>query len=158
MEIERKFLVNQLPSSLNEYKKKEISQGYISLSNPTIRVRQMDNKYYLTVKSNSNISEEDKSISTNEYEVEISADKFKFLSAKVDTNFLKKTRYYIPLNNYMAELDIYYEDLNGLFTVEVEFPTIEQAKSFIPPAWFGQDVSSDIRYKNFHLSTNGIPK
>ncbi len=118
----------------------------------------MNNKYYFTVKSNSNIAERDRSISTNEYEVEISEDKFNFLSTKLDTNFLKKTRYYIPLDKYVAELDIYSGDLNGLYTVEVEFPTLEDAKSFTPPTWFGADVSSNISYKNSYLSTNGIPK
>ena len=49
MEIERKFLVKELPD-LNIYPHKRIVQGYIS-TDPVIRVRQMGDTYCVCLKS-----------------------------------------------------------------------------------------------------------
>ena len=43
----------------------------------------------------------------------------------------------------------------GLHLVEVEFPDTNAADTFLPPAWFGVDVSSDPRYRNSYLAFNG---
>ena len=40
--------------------------------------------------------------------------------------------------------------------VEVEFDDEESARSFVPPAWFGKDVTFDGRYHNSYLSS--VPK
>jgi len=42
-------------------------------------------------------------------------------------------------------------------TTEVEFSSVAQAEAFVPPAWFGKEITEDIRYKNTHLSKYGIP-
>lgn len=47
MEIERKFLISELPDNLNNYKCREIEQGYLC-TNPVIRVRKDNDNYYLT--------------------------------------------------------------------------------------------------------------
>lgn len=64
---------------------------------------------------------------------------------------LRKTRKTLTLNqgdkNYQAEIDSYH-DIKGLMVVEVEFPTIEEAESFVPPEWFGNDITEDDTYKN----------
>ncbi len=158
MEIERKFLVKKLPEHLDLYPKKEISQGYISDINPSIRIRKLDDKHILTIKSVTNIEKEKQFLMNNEIEFEITKEKFDKLSTKVDDNFIEKTRYYITLGEFTAELDIYHNALSPLVTVEVEFESEEQALAFTPPEWFGLDVTSDVNYKNFSLSTNGIPK
>ncbi len=36
--------------------------------------------------------------------------------------------------------------LAGFNYVEVEFSTVEQAKSFVPPDWFGREVTEDARF------------
>ncbi len=158
MEIERKFLVKTLPENLNTYPHKQISQGYISDINPTIRIRQLDDRYLLTIKSVIDVDKSKQHLMNNEIEFDISKEKFYNLSTKVEDTFIEKTRYYIPLGNYTAELDVYKNALSPLITVEVEFENEENALSFQPPEWFGEDVTADIRYKNFHLSTFGLPK
>ncbi len=145
MEIERKFLVKSVPENLETYKCKKIKQGYIS-TNPVIRIRQYDEEYILTMKGRGSIARE-------EYEMNIDKDQFENLVKKVENKIINKDRYYIPLNNgLMAELDIYYGFLEGLMTVEVEFSDLESCNSFVPPSWFGEDVSKDIRYHNSSLS------
>jgi len=151
MEIEKKFLVHYIPDGLEQYKKEEISQAYIS-TNPTIRIRKINSDCILTVKGKGSIARE-------EFELIISEKQYNNLVTKIETPFVVKTRYIIPIvNNLNAELDEYHCELKGLYTVEVEFPSIQDAESFIPPKWFGKDISNDKRYKNTSLSINGIPK
>ena len=50
------------------------------------------------------------------------------------------------------ELDIYEKHLKRLSTVEVEFDTEEEANSFNPPEWFGEDITYNPTYKNSNLS------
>lgn len=148
MEIERKFLVHTLPS-LVSYSPKSIIQAYIT-TNPVIRIRKMDTSYFLTVKSKGHLAHE-------EFEMPISKEQFESLSTKIEGYFIKKNRYFIPLDDtHTAELDIYFEHLEGLLTVEVEFSSIEKAKSFIPPKWFGEEVTYDSHYKNSYLALHSL--
>ncbi len=41
----------------------------------------------------------------------------------------------------VAELDRYEGRLAGLAVVEVEFPDREAAERFVPPAWFGDELT-----------------
>ena len=50
MEIERKYLLDQLPENLTSYPCKKIEQGYLS-TEPVVRIRRSDDEYYLTYKS-----------------------------------------------------------------------------------------------------------
>ena len=49
-EIEKKFLINTLPSNLEQYEQKEIEQGYLCIS-PIVRIRKSNEDYILTYKS-----------------------------------------------------------------------------------------------------------
>lgn len=148
-EIERKFLVNQLPS-LKTIPFKMIRQAYISIE-PVIRIRQADALYFLTIKSKGDVSHQ-------EYEISITEAEFNRLLTKKEGIIIEKTRYFIALNDRLtAELDIFSGQLSNLITVEVEFPNIECSQSFVPPDWFGKDISYDPRYKNNHLAINGLP-
>lgn len=150
MEIERKFLLKTIPENLEKYDVKNISQSYIS-THPTIRIRNQDNKYILTIKSSGVLSRQ-------EYEMELTKNEYENLHKKVETLDLIKKRYIIPLKmGLKAELDIYENELKGLYTVEVEFPNLDEALNFTPPSWFGKDVTTDNRYKNSSLIKNGIP-
>jgi CYTH domain-containing protein len=52
---------------------------------------------------------------------------------------------------------VYSGALTGLMVAEVEFPSEEAARAFVPPAWFGREVTNDSRYKNRRLATEGLP-
>ena len=68
-------------------------------------------------------------------------------------------RYYVPLEDGLtAEVDVYEGGLAGLLTTEVEFSSLEEAEAFVPPVWFGKDVSEEKAYKNTSLSLYGLPK
>lgn len=143
MEIERKFLIEELPANLYDYKCSLINQGYISTT-PVIRIRQINDVYYLTMKSKGLISRE-------EYEMGISESEFLSLLPKIENNIISKNRYFIPFHPYTIELDVFKGLLEGLSIAEVEFISIDEANAFTPPLWFGKEVSSDSRYHNSNL-------
>jgi len=149
MEIERKFLLLSLPNDIDMYEHVEIEQAYISVD-PTIRLRRRNNEYFLTMKSNGLLARK-------ELELTINKAQFEHLWGKIETNVIRKTRVIIPLQDGLAaEADIYHGVLQGLMTVEVEFNSLEQAKRFDPPKWFGSDVTEDPKYTNSTLAINGF--
>ena len=143
MEIERKFIVNELPS-LENIPFKRIRQGYVTLS-PELRIRQADDKYYLTKKGEGYLVRE-------EEEYEVSQKDGEEYFSKCENRLVYKTRYYIPYEKYTIELDIYEKKHKGLIVCEVEFSSVEEAKSFIPPLWFGEEITENREYRNKYLA------
>ena len=151
MEIEKKFLVKVLPEELYKYIKKDIEQGYLCLE-PVVRIRKSDDKYILTYKSMPDENSSDVKV-CDEIEVPLTKEGYYHLREKVDNNLIKKVRYIIPLlDGHTGELDIFDGVLKGLYFIEVEFADEEDAKRFVPPDWFGDNVSGDRRYTNSFLS------
>lgn len=151
MEIERKFLTKNIPFDITAYPFKQISQAYISFS-PTIRIRQSDDAYILTVKGKGHLARE-------EFELTLTKEEYDRLFLKTEGTPVVKKRYLVPVEGGLtAEVDIYEGELEGLMTTEVEFSSLEAAESFAAPDWFGRDVSEERAYKNTSLSLYGMPK
>ena len=53
----------------------------------------------------------------------------------------------------VAEVDVFHGRHDGLVLVEVEFPNTQTANNFVPPEWFGEDVSEDPCYRNSFLAS-----
>ena len=140
MEIERQFLVDRLPQLPEEYEL--LRQGYVALL-PEIRIRQIgDSHFWLTVKRGAGLVRE-------EWETEISRQEFESLSERLcpGTCMIEKRRYKIPLaDGLVAELHVHAGHLTGFNYVEVEFSDVEGAKKFVPPTWFGREVTDDVRF------------
>ena len=142
-EIERKWLVNEIPFSLGDYRHEEFVQAYIMTSdNSCLRIRKTKTshyeKYYLTVKAGQGLKRE-------EVEFEIKKDDFDQLF-ELDKKILTKNRYYV--NYYQVD---FFTDRN-LILVEVEFDDEIAANDFEPPAWFGIEVTDDPKYLNQNLA------
>lgn len=145
MEIERKFLIEHLPEDLEKYPFHLIEQGYLCTA-PVVRIRRQDDEYYLTYKSKGMMVRE-------EYNLPLTADAYQHLKEKVDGNLISKKRYLIPLDEtHTIELDIFCGALAPLQLAEVEFASEEEARAFVPPAWFGEDVTFSGLYHNSYLS------
>jgi len=146
VEIERKFIfdggidINNLPCE-------RICQGYISLE-PEVRLRKRGRRFYRTEKSKGDMvrEEREREISKEEYELQISDAK---------GILIEKDRYYKEYGKYTVEIDIFFGALYGLKICEVEFNTEDEAKSFVPPEWFGTEVTDDSRFKNKNLALSG---
>ena len=152
-EIERKFLVKSLPENLKQYPSKEIIQGYLAITEDgtEVRLRQKGKKYFQTVKSGSGKTR-------FESEIEITAEQFNSLWEATKGKRVEKTRYEIPHENGVIELDVYRGDLDGLLSAEMEFSSEEDSNKFIAPKWFNEEVTDDKRYKNQNLALHGVPK
>ena len=145
MEIERKYLIKTLPEDLAQYPYKEIEQGYLN-TDPEVRIRRSNDTYTLTYKGKGLMVRE-------EYNLPLTKEAFCHLKEKIDGRLTTKRRYLIPPPpHYTIELDVFSGDLAPLQLAEVEFETEEEANSFIPPSWFGEDVTFSKKYHNSTLS------
>lgn len=145
MEIERKYLIRKLPESLEQYQYHLIEQAYLCTS-PVVRIRRQDNDYILTYKGKGMLARE-------EYNLPLTKEGYEHMLPKADGNILTKKRYLIPLSESLtAELDIFEGKFAGLMLVEVEFPDEGAAECFLPPEWFGEEVTFSTSYHNSTLS------
>lgn len=145
MEIERKYLIDHIPFDITAYPCLLIEQGYLN-TNPVVRVRRQNDDYYLTYKSKGLMARE-------EYNLPLTQEAYQHLVAKSDGRIITKKRYLIPLDEkHTIELDCFEGTYAGLVLAEVEFESVEEAESFTPPAWFGEDVTFSTKYHNSTMS------
>ncbi|MBQ7534865.1 MAG: CYTH domain-containing protein [Stomatobaculum sp.] len=153
MEIERKFVPEAVPGDLDRFLAVKMVQGYLC-TDPVVRVRQENDKYVMTYKGAGLMAHE-------EYNLPLTEEAFLHLLPKCDGRILQKTRYKMPVEGYptlTAELDLFSGELEGLVILEVEFPSLEEAVSFVPPAWYGKDVTEDPAYHNSAISRGADPR
>ncbi len=163
MEIERKYLVKQLPKDLESYEHTEITQAYLN-TEPVLRIRKRGEKYTFTYKGSGMMVRE-------EYNLPLTKEAFEHLLPKADGNIIRKTRYLIPLDSYVnqpssesdtkvrlvAELDIFTSP-KELIMAEVEFPDEAAALAFKKPDWFGDEVTDNPAYHNSNMITSSLQR
>jgi len=147
LEIERKYLVADSRFLDLKESEQEISQGYLCIDpERTVRVRIKGQKGYLTVKGAS----VDNGLSREEVEIEIPILQAKEILPFCLPGSIQKTRYYIPYDGFVIEVDQFHGENEGLILAEVELPTADTL--FLPPSWLGEEVTGDVRYYNAYLS------
>ena len=159
MEIERKYLIHELPFDISKYPCHEIEQAYLN-TDPVIRIRRQDSEYYLTYKSKGLLARE-------EYNLPLNKESYYHLREKADGTVISKRRYLIPLEHpgfkegfptppadysLTIELDVFDAPFAPLIMAEVEFGSKEAAEAFVPPAWFDKDVTYCKEYHNSYLA------
>ncbi len=157
-EIEKKYLVK--PTILNfitqfDLSAHEIAQFYTFISkNKSIRYRKMNDNYYKTIKKGTGAvrEEKEKEITKKAYDK-----KYKKHIGKV----IVKSRYILTLNSFHYDIDVYHGELSGLYTLEVEFPNINDYNTYQVPniltTHLCKDVTLNEQFKNKNLSLYGIP-
>lgn len=145
MEIERKYLIAAIPDDINSYPHRSLEQGYLS-TEPVVRVRKDGDDYVLTYKSKGFLVRE-------EYNLPLTKEAYEHLREKIDGRLIQKERYCIPYaDNLTIELDIFKGELAPLVLAEIEFQNETSANNFVPPTWFGEEVTFSSRYHNSMLS------
>ena len=141
-----KYLLKELPD-LGNFEHHKIEQAYLC-TGPVVRVRREEENYYMTYKGSGMMSRE-------ECNLALTKESYEHLKAKADGNIISKIRYLIPLEGtkLVAEVDVFEEPFAPLILAEVEFESEEAANTFVPPAWFGEDVTFDGRYHNSYMSS-----
>ena len=152
-EIERKWLFNsqdiprKLSPTITHYR-----QAYINLE-PEVRIRSRiverdgelgEETYKLCLKSTG-------ALSRIEVQKELSFNEFKdlmLLGNLKESDFAQKHYYTIPVSGYELTVGVVDEGTPNEFCYgEIEFPSEEAANAFVPPSWFGEDVTNDSSYK-----------
>ena len=150
MEIERKFLFDELPDDAGSSRR--IEQGYLAITEDgtEVRVRRWPDGRRLTVKHGSG------EVRT-EVELPLDEEQFSELWPLTEGRRVAKTRWHAPIGDLELELDVFEGPLEGLRVAEVEFPDEAAAEAFEPPGWIGAEVAEDPRYANERLATDGMP-
>lgn len=152
-EIERKYAIKYLPEDLKIEKVINIKQCTIYNDGITMaRLRKIstqnkdsnrDVEYIYTVKVKGLTESKKENNVAQRYEIEnnISEEKYLELLERQINNTINKTRIISPIGNDLkAEIDIYYDYLEGLLTLEVEFENSVIAEKFEKPDWFGEEI------------------
>jgi CYTH domain-containing protein len=149
VEIERKFRVERMPEAPGAGV--PLRQAYLAVDGDVeLRVRSQGEAHVLTVKGG-------RGIERTEIELAIDERQFDELWALAGDRHLEKTRYRVPVGDATAELDLYEGRLSGLAVVEVEFGSREQADGFVPPPWFGDELTGRPGWSNAELAAAGTP-
>lgn len=149
LEIERKFSIKSTTFLANIKESYDITQGYLnSDKNRTVRVRTKGSKAFITVKG---ISSSD-GLSRFEWEKEIFMEEAEALLLLCEDFIIRKTRYIVPFNGFVFEVDVFKEHNEGLVIAEVELQTPDQ--QFDKPDWLGKELTGDERFYNSYLSNH----
>lgn len=154
IETERKFLLPEAPPSGRLGDGVHLRQGYLAEEDTVeVRVRITSATATLTVKAGTGISR-------TEVEVAISSEQAEALWSHTVGRRIDKTRYRVALDDPLgpvAEVDVYAGALAGLCVVEVEFGSDVDAAAFVPPGWFGRELTGEPEWSNASLARRGRP-
>lgn len=150
-EIERKFLVTELPGADVLGPGTRLRQGYLAEDGEVqVRVRISGAGAALTVKAG-------RGLVRTEVEVVIASDQAEALWPHTDGRRIEKVRHRCGLDGAVADVDVYEGALAGLVTAEVEFTSEDEAGAFEPPPWFGRDLTAEPGWDNASLARHGRP-
>jgi len=153
LEIERKFLVCSLDFLKSATSHIKMRQGYLSTDpNRVVRLRlstSLDDsvlKAYLTIKGPSRHH----GLARLEWEKEVEPKQAEGLFDLCLPNLIEKTRYLVPYQGFVFEVDLFEGVNKGLIVAEIELPEINTEFDF--PLWLGEEVTGQGRYTNAALS------
>lgn len=144
LEIEHKFLVRNESYRQLATASHSISQGYLCRQpERTVRVRLKDDRGFLTVKGRN------EGASRVEFEYEISREDAEKMLGMCEPPLLSKTRYIVPFEGHIWEVDEFSGNRAGLVTAEIELRSEDEAYSV--PDFIGEDVTGNPLYYNSNL-------
>ncbi len=146
VEIERKFLVRNDDWRQEVQSAQQITQGYIAVGPPTaVRVRIADGAAIL------NIKKATLDLERAEFEFSIPLEEGEaILDSLCEGHIIQKTRYMLPEDGFLWEIDVFEGSNAGLVVAEIE---LEDVDDKIPkPDWLGEEISDDPRYLNSSLT------
>ena len=146
VEIEHKYLVCEDSYKEMAVGKVEICQGYLN-RNPdrTVRIRTVGNKGYLTVKGR-NAGD-----FRLEFEYEIPLSDAEEILKLAEPGMVQKTRWMVPYEGLLWEVDEFHGALQGVVVAEVELP--EKGISYSKPEFIGKDITGNPTYYNSNMKS-----
>lgn len=145
-EIERKFAVSDL-SAIEGRLGARIVQGYILDQPMTVRVRVIEAEAFLALKSKL------QGIERDEYEFPIPMHHaLELLRSHCGGRIVEKTRYRIPHDAVVVEVDVFGGRHAGLVLAEIELASATQTIAL--PGWLGVELTHDRRFANSALAAS----
>jgi CYTH domain-containing protein len=149
LEIERKYLLRELPPAAREGESLEIQQGYLPGTRLVERLREVRNNgavaWFRTVKSGTGLSR-------LELEEETTRDVFESVWPLTAGRRLLKRRWRVPAGGLTWEIDQFLD--RDLILAEVELPSTDTPVE--PPDWLApyivRDVTLEPEYANVRLA------
>lgn len=156
METERKFLI--LRECANDLYRRdaerfEIEQYYVSVGKTEERFRRRGDAYFHTIKKFT-----ENPLTREEAESPCLREDFEKNLPRRTGDVILKERHVFSFNNLKTEIDFYRGRLKGLVIGEVEFACEKEAGEYLPPFFFGKEITTDKRYLNQNLALNGLPE
>lgn len=152
VEIERKYLLDEYPTAFIEKgtlvveKEQQIEQTYLALDgDQELRVRRIVDMQTGAVDF-THTFKKGWGLSREEVEYSISEGLYEQVVKAHGAIPLTKRRVTARWGERIIEIDDYNQI--DLMVLEVEFPSLEDAEAFVPPAWFGKDISTEKQYSN----------
>ncbi len=147
IEIERKFLLRNNDWQALEHTSAYYQQAYFcNTAKVSVRIRMSNAKAWVSFKSTT------LEISRFEYEYEVPLNEAKQMMDEFsEGSIISKTRYFVPVESHIWEIDVFEGDNQGLVVAEIELQHTDE--DFFKPAWIGEEVSKDMRYFNSNLVT-----
>lgn len=148
IERERTYLAKYLPEELEKFPHKEMFDLYIpkKSEHAKLRIRKSGDSYVITKKNP--VNEDNPSIQI-EQNIKITKDEFEALS-KSDANVVHKLRFKYPHQNYIAEVDVFLDKLEGLILIDFEFENNKQLEDFKIPDFCLVEVTNE------HVLAGGV--
>lgn len=149
LETERKFLVHELPvdvvQSMETADQIQIDQGYTILGWRVRKAVKKDGTVEYTVIDKVKTKDPRTRLEVNPVG-EISEIEFESWWAQTEGGRISKIRYLLPLDDLEMHLDVFTGGhLDSRMLVEVEFPPDNPSSfdNFVPPTWFGREVTGE---------------
>lgn len=141
LELERTFLIKAIPDGLAECDSIEIVDIYIPTTSehPVLRIRKRGERFEMTKKypaAGMDSSEQE------EHTIALSKEEYEEL-ARIEGKRFRKRRYFYPIGERTAEVDVYSDKLEGLVVVDVEFDSPQSKNDFEIPDFCLVDVTQD---------------
>ena len=150
IEIERKFLINTMPTE-EPVRIHKIRQSYVAREgHNSVRVREKDGQFILSIKTNNAGG------GRNELEYNISSEEGDVLFYSADNEVIEKVRNIYEINGLLWEVDVFKGANEGLIIAEIELDNINQDIHI--PNWVGPEVTELSKFYNANLTSRPFNK
>ncbi|WP_315765813.1 MULTISPECIES: CYTH domain-containing protein [unclassified Bradyrhizobium] len=148
VEIERKFLVKNDTWRDQATHSERLRDGLVAREHDLkVRIRCYGDRTTLCVKGGR------QGISREEFEYEIPREHAAAIFAHCGGRILEKTRYYVPGQSGIWQVDVYQDVLDGVVIAEIELPS--ESATVDLPDWVGEEITGNPRYSKSNLLAEG---
>lgn len=141
IELEKTYILKNIPFQLGQYPNKEIIDYYMPVDqdHPQLRLRK---RWPLLEMTKKTLVKEGDASTQREETIYLSKAEYEALSA-IPSKKIRKIRYYVPYEWLILEIDVFQDDLDWLFLMDIEFPDKNTMEIFVMPDFCLADVTQN---------------